>query len=62
MPKHHQLSLNPVQFRTHLLKAGSQRIPLPLILCDTMGLDESEGAGLNEADVVNVIKGHVEMH
>uniref|UniRef100_A0A8C4HNF7 TLDc domain-containing protein n=1 Tax=Dicentrarchus labrax TaxID=13489 RepID=A0A8C4HNF7_DICLA len=34
------------QFRTYSLKAGRGGKPLPIILCDTMGLEETTGAGL----------------
>uniref|UniRef100_A0A3Q2GKZ6 Interferon-induced protein 44-like n=1 Tax=Cyprinodon variegatus TaxID=28743 RepID=A0A3Q2GKZ6_CYPVA len=32
------------QFRTYSLKAGREGKPLPIILCDTMGLEDSKGA------------------
>ncbi|XP_041862683.1 interferon-induced protein 44-like [Melanotaenia boesemani] len=47
------------QFRTYSLKAGRQGKPLPIILCDTMGLEESKGAGLDIDDISNILKGHL---
>ncbi|XP_076580974.1 interferon-induced protein 44-like [Chaetodon auriga] len=47
------------QFRTYSLKAGRGGKPLPIILCDTMGLEESTGAGLDVDDVVSILKGHL---
>ncbi|MEQ2193525.1 hypothetical protein XENOCAPTIV_001575, partial [Xenoophorus captivus] len=32
---------------------------LPLILCDTMGLEENADTGLNIDDVVSILKGHM---
>lgn len=47
------------QFRTYSLKAGRERVPLPLILCDTMGLEAYGKPGLHMADIVSILKGHV---
>ncbi|XP_073331980.1 interferon-induced protein 44-like isoform X2 [Pagrus major] len=47
------------QFRSYSLKAGREGKPLPIILCDTMGLEESTGAGLNIEDISNILKGHL---
>ncbi|XP_041862693.1 interferon-induced protein 44-like isoform X4 [Melanotaenia boesemani] len=47
------------QFRAYSLKAGRQGKPLPIILCDTMGLEESKGAGLDIDDISNILKGHL---
>ncbi|XP_061593253.1 interferon-induced protein 44-like [Cololabis saira] len=47
------------QFRSYSVKAGRERKPLPVILCDTMGLEESKGAGLDIDDVSNILKGHL---
>uniref|UniRef100_A0A3Q2PXL7 Interferon-induced protein 44-like n=1 Tax=Fundulus heteroclitus TaxID=8078 RepID=A0A3Q2PXL7_FUNHE len=33
--------------------------PLPITLCDTMGLEESKGAGLDVDDISSILKGHV---
>lgn len=56
---HHSPSLCILQFRTYSLKDGREGKPLPIILCDTMGLEESNGAGLNIDDVSSIIKGHL---
>ncbi|XP_027130861.1 interferon-induced protein 44 isoform X1 [Larimichthys crocea] len=47
------------QFRTYNIKAGKGGVPLPLILCDTMGLEEKADAGLDMEDLVSIYKGHV---
>ncbi|XP_061594814.1 uncharacterized protein LOC133458672 isoform X2 [Cololabis saira] len=47
------------QFRSYSVKAGRGGNPLPVILCDTMGLEESKGAGLHIDDVSNILKGHL---
>ncbi|XP_034533963.1 interferon-induced protein 44-like [Notolabrus celidotus] len=47
------------QFRTYTLKDGREGKPLPIILCDTMGLEESTGAGLNLDDINSIVKGHL---
>ncbi|XP_041862695.1 interferon-induced protein 44-like [Melanotaenia boesemani] len=47
------------QFRTYSLKVGRQGKTLPIILCDTMGLEESKGAGLDIDDISNILKGHL---
>uniref|UniRef100_A0A8C6SMU1 Si:ch211-197g15.10 n=1 Tax=Neogobius melanostomus TaxID=47308 RepID=A0A8C6SMU1_9GOBI len=47
------------QFRTYSVKAGRDGKPLPIILCDTMGLEDSSGAGLDIDDISSILKGHV---
>ncbi|XP_041790856.1 interferon-induced protein 44-like [Chelmon rostratus] len=47
------------QFRSHTLKAGREGKPLPIILCDTMGLEESTGVGLNIDDISSILNGHL---
>ncbi|KAM3876278.1 interferon-induced protein 44-like [Diretmus argenteus] len=47
------------QFRTYSLKAGREGRTLPIILCDTMGLEESTGAGLDVDDISSILKGHI---
>ncbi|XP_017333391.1 interferon-induced protein 44-like isoform X2 [Ictalurus punctatus] len=47
------------QFRTYTVKAGREGNALPLILCDTMGLEECSGAGLNIDDISSIIKGYI---
>lgn len=48
-----------MQFRSYTIKAGKGGEALPLVLCDTMGLEENANAGLDIEDVVNIYKGHV---
>ncbi|XP_030582442.1 interferon-induced protein 44-like [Archocentrus centrarchus] len=47
------------QFRTYSVKDGRGGKPLPLILCDTMGLEESKGVGLDIDDMSSILKGHL---
>ncbi|XP_022606962.1 interferon-induced protein 44-like [Seriola dumerili] len=47
------------QFRTYTIKAGKGGEAVPLVLCDTMGLEENADAGLDIEDLVNIYKGHV---
>ncbi|XP_050819615.1 interferon-induced protein 44-like [Gopherus flavomarginatus] len=47
------------QYRTYPVKDGSNGKPLPIILCDTMGIEEKSGTGLEIDEVSNIIKGHV---
>ncbi|XP_045077907.1 interferon-induced protein 44-like isoform X2 [Coregonus clupeaformis] len=48
------------QFRTFTIKSGKSGEPIPLILCDTMGMEEASGAGLDMEDIVSIYKGHVQ--
>jgi len=48
-----------LQFRTYTIKAGKGGAVIPLILCDTMGLEENTEAGLDVEDLVHIFKGHV---
>ncbi|XP_074524450.1 interferon-induced protein 44-like isoform X3 [Halichoeres trimaculatus] len=45
------------QFRTYSVKDGCEEKSLPIILCDTMGLEESAGAGLNLDDITSIVRG-----
>uniref|UniRef100_A0A3Q4I3B6 TLDc domain-containing protein n=1 Tax=Neolamprologus brichardi TaxID=32507 RepID=A0A3Q4I3B6_NEOBR len=47
------------QFRSYSVKDGREGKPLPIILCDTMGLEESKGAGLDIDDLSSILKGHL---
>ncbi|XP_043998998.1 interferon-induced protein 44-like isoform X1 [Gambusia affinis] len=47
------------QYRAYNIKAGRRGGTLPLILCDTMGLEENADSGLNIDDVVSIFKGHM---
>uniref|UniRef100_A0A674JB04 TLDc domain-containing protein n=1 Tax=Terrapene triunguis TaxID=2587831 RepID=A0A674JB04_9SAUR len=47
------------QYRTYPVKDGRDGKPLPIILCDTMGIEENSGVGLEIDEVSNIIKGHV---
>lgn len=47
------------QFRTYTIKARKGGQALPLVLCDTMGLEEMVDTGLDIDDLINIYKGHV---
>ncbi|XP_035996874.1 interferon-induced protein 44-like [Fundulus heteroclitus] len=47
------------QFRTYSVRDGRGGKPLPITLCDTMGLEDSIGAGLDADDISSILKGHV---
>ncbi|XP_065101802.1 interferon-induced protein 44-like isoform X4 [Paramisgurnus dabryanus] len=47
------------QFRTYPLKDGREGKPLPFVLCDTMGLEEQTGAGLDIEDISSILRGHI---
>ncbi|XP_036410397.1 interferon-induced protein 44-like [Megalops cyprinoides] len=47
------------QFRTYSIKSSRDGKPLPIVLCDTMGLEETTGAGLDLDDITSILKGHV---
>ncbi|XP_054835202.1 interferon-induced protein 44-like [Eublepharis macularius] len=48
-----------MQYRTYQIKYGRDGNPVPIIFCDTMGLEEKQGAGLEIEEVPNILKGHV---
>lgn len=47
------------QFRTYSVKSGKGGAAIPLVLCDTMGLEGEADAGLDIEDLVSLYKGHV---
>uniref|UniRef100_A0A9J7Z7S9 TLDc domain-containing protein n=1 Tax=Cyprinus carpio carpio TaxID=630221 RepID=A0A9J7Z7S9_CYPCA len=47
------------QFRTYPVKDGRGGKLLPFVLCDTMGLEEQSGAGLDIEDISSILQGHV---
>ncbi|KAK9979347.1 hypothetical protein ABG768_012779 [Culter alburnus] len=47
------------KFRTYPVKDGRERKPLPFVLCDTMGLEEQSGAGLDIEDISSIVQGHI---
>ncbi|XP_075873909.1 interferon-induced protein 44-like [Nelusetta ayraudi] len=47
------------QFRTYTIKARKGGQALPLVLCDTMGLEEMAETGLDIEDLINIYQGHV---
>ncbi|XP_048120894.1 interferon-induced protein 44-like [Alosa alosa] len=48
------------QFRTYSIRGGHSKKPLPIVLCDTMGLEEGLNAGLDIEDFTSILKGHVQ--
>ncbi|XP_064880674.1 interferon-induced protein 44-like isoform X3 [Oncorhynchus nerka] len=48
------------QFRTYSIKAEQGGKALPLVLCDTMGLEEGPSAGMDIDDINSILKGHVQ--
>uniref|UniRef100_A0AAV2JJ02 G domain-containing protein n=1 Tax=Knipowitschia caucasica TaxID=637954 RepID=A0AAV2JJ02_KNICA len=48
------------QFRTYTINAGKGGAPVPLVLCDTMGLEEDDSSGLDPDDVISICKGNVQ--
>ncbi|XP_062962799.1 interferon-induced protein 44-like [Cynocephalus volans] len=47
------------QYRIYSVKDGKDGKSLPFVLCDSMGLDEREGAGLCMYDIPHILKGCV---
>ncbi|XP_062384124.1 interferon-induced protein 44-like [Sardina pilchardus] len=48
------------QFRTYSVRGGPSKKALPIVLCDTMGLEEGLNAGLDIEDFTSILKGHVQ--
>uniref|UniRef100_A0A8C0JF16 TLDc domain-containing protein n=1 Tax=Chelonoidis abingdonii TaxID=106734 RepID=A0A8C0JF16_CHEAB len=46
-------------YRAYPVKDGRDGKPLPIIFCDTMGIEEKSGTGLEIDEVSNIIKGHI---
>ncbi|XP_063074952.1 interferon-induced protein 44-like isoform X1 [Engraulis encrasicolus] len=46
------------QFRAYSIRGCGEK-PLPLVLCDTMGMEESLNAGLDIDDYTSILKGNV---
>ncbi|KAJ7332561.1 hypothetical protein JRQ81_014741 [Phrynocephalus forsythii] len=47
------------KYRIYQVKDGIHGKPLPIIFCDTMGLEEKDSACLKIDDVINIFKGHI---
>ncbi|XP_019344734.1 interferon-induced protein 44-like isoform X2 [Alligator mississippiensis] len=47
------------QYRMYPVKDGRDGKTLPVIFCDTMGLEEKLGFGLEIDEITNLIKGHI---
>lgn len=47
------------QFRSYSLKSYCDGKPLPIVLCDTMGMEDGVGAGLDMDDISSIVKGHL---
>ncbi|KAJ3612751.1 hypothetical protein NHX12_019009 [Muraenolepis orangiensis] len=48
------------QFRNFSIKAGKGGKTLPLVLCDTMGLESLPDGGMDVDDLLSIYKGHIE--
>ena len=48
------------QYRTYSIRGGYKGKPLPVVLCDTMGLEEGANAGLDIDDFTSILKGNVQ--
>uniref|UniRef100_A0A3B3BC54 Interferon-induced protein 44-like n=1 Tax=Oryzias melastigma TaxID=30732 RepID=A0A3B3BC54_ORYME len=46
-------------FRTFTVMSELDGKLLPFVICDTMGLEAEEGAGLNPVEISNIINGHI---
>ncbi|XP_067845948.1 interferon-induced protein 44-like [Heptranchias perlo] len=46
-------------YSTYSFRGDKEGTALPLILCDTMGLEEGAESGINSDDIISIIKGHV---
>uniref|UniRef100_A0A3B3D314 TLDc domain-containing protein n=1 Tax=Oryzias melastigma TaxID=30732 RepID=A0A3B3D314_ORYME len=47
------------QFWSFTVQLEPEGKPLPLVICDTMGLEADEGAGIHIDDIPNLINGHI---
>uniref|UniRef100_A0A671P3V2 TLDc domain-containing protein n=1 Tax=Sinocyclocheilus anshuiensis TaxID=1608454 RepID=A0A671P3V2_9TELE len=47
------------QFRTYPVVDHHEGRLLPFVLCDTMGLEEQSGAGLDIEDISSILQGHI---
>ncbi|XP_063076298.1 interferon-induced protein 44-like [Engraulis encrasicolus] len=47
------------QYRTYSISGGCNGNPVPIVLCDTMGMEDGLNAGLNTDDFIGVVKGNV---
>ncbi|XP_029441959.1 interferon-induced protein 44-like [Rhinatrema bivittatum] len=47
------------KYRTYTIKDGKAGKHLPIILCDSMGLEEETGAGLDIDDIPKLLEGHI---
>ncbi|XP_028666571.1 interferon-induced protein 44-like [Erpetoichthys calabaricus] len=47
------------KFRTYSIKSGREGKLLPIILCDTMGLEETNNSGMDLEDICSIVNGHI---
>ncbi|KAL2097905.1 hypothetical protein ACEWY4_007112 [Coilia grayii] len=47
------------QYRTYSISGGCNGNPVPVVLCDTMGMEDGLNAGLNIDDFTGIVKGNV---
>ncbi|XP_030630439.1 interferon-induced protein 44-like [Chanos chanos] len=48
------------EFRTYSIKAGQKGKTLPIILCDSMGLEEGLNSGMNLDDFTSIVRGQMQ--
>ncbi|XP_039591119.1 interferon-induced protein 44-like [Polypterus senegalus] len=47
------------KFRTYSIKSGREGKMLPIILCDTMGLEETNNSGMDLEDICSIVNGNI---
>ncbi|XP_072562857.1 interferon-induced protein 44-like isoform X2 [Paramormyrops kingsleyae] len=48
-----------LKYRTYKVKAGRGGQPLAFLLCDTMGLEQTDHGGVNPKDIMSILKGYI---
>ncbi|XP_024134939.1 interferon-induced protein 44-like [Oryzias melastigma] len=46
-------------FRSRSVKAGREGEPLPILICDTMGLEKVQESGCHIDDIISIVNGHI---
>ncbi|XP_072563004.1 interferon-induced protein 44-like [Paramormyrops kingsleyae] len=50
---------NTTKYRTYQVRAGRDGQPLAFLLCDTMGLEQTDGGGVKIEDIDSILRGHI---
>uniref|UniRef100_A0A3B3D0Y3 TLDc domain-containing protein n=1 Tax=Oryzias melastigma TaxID=30732 RepID=A0A3B3D0Y3_ORYME len=53
------LTLTISKFRSRSVKAGREGEPLPILICDTMGLEKVQESGCHIDDIISIVNGHI---